>query len=212
MLEEFRPDRIPKSIESSRLLLRQLQLADAEEYDACLRASFEGHLEPWWPRRPEEGSASERRRAMREQIFTALDKWEWDQDYRLTIRLKTSGEIIGQLGLTQVNRGVSQSSAMGYWIAKPHLRKGFATEAVLLGLRFGFEFVRLHRISLWIVPENVASIGVAKKLGLRFEGTAERALFLGGAWRDTDIYAITAEEWDARKNELLALMSSLEIK
>jgi ribosomal-protein-alanine N-acetyltransferase len=208
VLEEFRPGRIPKSIESSRLILKQLQVSDADEYDACLRNSFSGHLEPWWPRAPEEGTSGERRRAMRDQIFAALDKWESDQDYRLAIRLKADGTIIGQLGLTQVVRGVSQCSAMGYWIAKDHLRRGYATEAVVLGFQFGFECLALHRITLWIAPDNIASVGVARKLGLRFEGLAERALFLAGAWRDTDIYAITSEEWSERKSELIHLVES----
>lgn len=203
MLEDFRPVRIPKSIETSRLQLRQVQMIDAEEYDACLRHSFEGHLDEWWPRVPP--PPSEARRAMREEIFAALDKWEADQDYRLMIRLRTTGAIIGQLGLTQVIRGVSHSSAMGYWISKDHLRQGYATEAVIAGLQFGFESVLLHRITLWIVPENQASLGVAKKLGLRFEGTALRSLFLAGAWKDTHVFAITSEEWTERKPELLAL-------
>jgi ribosomal-protein-alanine N-acetyltransferase len=145
---------------------------------------------------------------MREQIFAALDKWDADEDYRLVIRLKASGAIIGQLGLTQITRGVSQSSAMGYWIAKDRVRKGYATEAVVAGLAFGFEHVRVHRITLWIMPDNTASIGLARKLGLRFEGRAERALFLANDWRDTDIFAITAEEWSQRKEEMLALVSA----
>lgn len=205
MLEEFRPGRIPKSIETSRLVLSQLNVQDAEGYDACLRASFTEHLAPWWPREPEQGTSSERRHAIREQIFMALDKWDADEDYRLVIRLKLTGEIIGQLGLTQVTRGVSQTTAMGYWIAREHLRQGYATEAVVAGLGFGFEALRVHRITLWIMPENVASIGLAKKLGLRFEGRADRALFLSGAWRDTDIFAITSEEWAARKDALQAI-------
>jgi ribosomal-protein-alanine N-acetyltransferase len=146
---------------------------------------------------------------MREQIFAAMDKWEAGDDYRLSIRLAETNEIIGQLGLTQVTRGVSQNSAMGYWIAKGHLRKGFATEAVILGLQFGFESLRLHRVALWIMPENVASLGVARKLGLRFEGIAERALFLGGGWRDTEIYAITREEWDARRDDFAKLLRAV---
>lgn len=191
---------------TSRLDLRQVRMTDAEEYDACLRKSFEGHLEPWWPREP--APISEARRAMRDELFAAIDKWEADLDYRLMIRLRSTGEIIGQLGLTQVQRGVSQTSAMGYWISKDHLRQGYATEAVIAGLAFGFESVLLHRITLWIVPENAGSIGVAKKLGLRFEGTAVRSLFLAGAWKDTHIFAMTSEEWTERKPELLALVEA----
>jgi ribosomal-protein-alanine N-acetyltransferase len=38
-------------------------------------------------------------------------------------------------------------------------------------------------------------------LGIREEGVALRFLEINGAWEDHIRYAITAEEWDARRNE-----------
>ena len=45
---------------------------------------------------------------------------------------------------------------------------------------------------------------MVEKLGLRFEGVAERYLEIDGAWEDHARYAITAEEWNDRAPELVA--------
>jgi ribosomal-protein-alanine N-acetyltransferase len=41
-------------------------------------------------------------------------------------------------------------------------------------------------------------------LGIREEGIAERYLEINGTWEDHMRYAITAEEWQARRNEFTA--------
>ena len=67
-----------------------------------------------------------------------------------------------------------------------------------------FEELRLHRIQVAIIPRNVASRRVVEKLRLRNEGVAERYLEINGVWEDHVRYAITAEEWEERGEELLA--------
>ncbi len=210
-LEAFRaPERIPKSIGSERLILRQYRTQDAEEFATLFANSFEGHLEPWSPPVVLEQTDSGARRAAREHLLAAIDFWEDGRDYRFFITSRETGEILGQIGLTQMIRGVSQSCFIGYWIGKQYVNHGYATEAVVLAMEFAFECLKLHRISLWIAPGNVASIRVAQKLGLRFEGTAKSALFLGGEWKDTDIFAMTLEEWLVRKQELRERLIPIE--
>jgi [ribosomal protein S5]-alanine N-acetyltransferase len=43
-----------------------------------------------------------------------------------------------------------------------------------------------------------------EKLALREEGVAERYLEIDGVWEDHVRYAITAEEWDERREQLEA--------
>jgi ribosomal-protein-alanine N-acetyltransferase len=76
-------------------------------------------------------------------------------------------------------------------------------EAVVTMLQYAFESLRLHRIEINIIPRNAASRRVVEKLGLRFEGIAERYLEIDGAWEDHARYAITAEEWNDRAPELV---------
>jgi ribosomal-protein-alanine N-acetyltransferase len=54
--------------------------------------------------------------------------------------------------------------------------------------------IGLHRVEIDIRPENLPSLRVVEKLGLRQEGLKERFIHIDGAWRDHKIFAITAEE------------------
>jgi [ribosomal protein S5]-alanine N-acetyltransferase len=206
MLEEFLPpERVPKSIGSARLLLRQYRTSDAESFAELLALSYKDHLAPWSPPGMEaEAAPTGGRRAAREHIFVALDKWEDGSDYRFFITLRESKEIVGQIGLTQIIRGVSQSCFIGYWIGLPYINRGYATEAVVLAMEFAFDVLKLHRISLWIATGNEVSLKIPARLGLRFEGTAIRGLFLGSQWHDTHIFAMTSEEWTERREALKA--------
>jgi len=71
-------------------------------------------------------------------------------------------------------------------------------------LRFAFESLGLHRVEISIIPRNAASRRVVEKLGLRVEGLAERYLEIDGVWEDHIRFAVTTEEWQQRRAELLA--------
>ena len=207
MLEDYKPiDSLPSRIESERLLLRAFEIQDAEEYYRLEQHSIDGHLAPYSPIKPPPPNDAEGIRTMRDQIRTTEEKWEDGLDYRFVIIQKKSGTIIGQIGITNIIHNVAQSAFIGYWIGKDYLNQGYATEALVVALHYAFEFLKLHRISLWIVPDNVASLRMAEKLKLRFEGKALKALHLGGEWKDTNIYAITSDEWNERKEELYAFL------
>jgi ribosomal-protein-alanine N-acetyltransferase len=69
--------------------------------------------------------------------------------------------------------------------------------------RFAFEDVGLHRLQVSIIPRNRPSRRVVEKLGLRAEGIAVRYLCINGVWEDHMRFAITAEEWEERREELM---------
>ena len=74
----------------------------------------------------------------------------------------------------------------------------------MLVLQFAFEQMMLHRIQISIIPRNQASRRVAEKLELRNEGVAERYLEINGVWEDHVRYAITSEDWEQRREQLLS--------
>jgi len=57
------------------------------------------------------------------------------------------------------------------------------------------EVAGLHRVQAGVMPRNVRSIRVIEKLGMRFEGLAERYLLINGVWEDHQLYAVTVDEW-----------------
>jgi ribosomal-protein-alanine N-acetyltransferase len=80
---------------------------------------------------------------------------------------------------------------------------GYVPEAVVMTLHFAFEAINLHRVEISIIPRNRASLRVVEKLGLRMEGVAERFLEIDGEWEDHARFAMTSEDWQARRRDLL---------
>ena len=114
------------------------------------------------------------------------------------------GRFVGEVTLSSIQRGPLQSAYVGYWIDQAVAGQGLMPEAVVTLLQYAFESLHLHRIEINIIPRNVASLRVVEKLGVRYEGIAERYLEIDGAWEDHARYAITAEEWGDRAPELVA--------
>lgn len=112
------------------------------------------------------------------------------------------GRFCGEINLNSIQRGPFQNAYVGYWIDEALAGRGLMPEAVVVLARFAFEELGLHRLQVAIIPRNAASRRVPEKLGLREEGTALRYLEINGVWEDHVRYAITAEEWDERREEL----------
>ena len=102
--------------------------------------------------------------------------------------------LVGQVTVTGITWGSARWGQVGYWIDRDLAGQGVIPVAVALAVDHCFSAVGLHRIEIAIRPENVASRRVVEKLGLRREGEAPRYLHINGAWRDHEIFAITAEE------------------
>jgi len=65
-------------------------------------------------------------------------------------------------------------------------------EGVALVLRYAFAELRLHRLDAQIQPGNHASLKLIRRLGFRFEGVSPDLLFIDGAWRDHERWALTS--------------------
>jgi ribosomal-protein-alanine N-acetyltransferase len=117
--------------------------------------------------------------------------------------LFVGGDFAGEINLNSIQRGPFQNAYVGYWIDELHAGQGYMSEAVVLVGRFAFEDLHLHRLQIAIIPRNRNSRRVVEKLAMRDEGIAERYLEINGVWEDHVRYAITVEEWEARRDELL---------
>ncbi len=112
------------------------------------------------------------------------------------------GRFAGEMNLSAINRGAHQSGYIGYWIDHRLAGNGYAPEALVGLLEFGFDELDLHRLQISIIPRNAASRRVVEKLEIRSEGVAERYLQINGVWEDHIRFAITSEEWALRGPKL----------
>jgi [ribosomal protein S5]-alanine N-acetyltransferase len=109
----------------------------------------------------------------------------------------------GEINLSGVQRGPFQSGSIGYWMDEACAGRGYVPEAAVVVFRHAFEDLSLHRVQVDIIPRNGPSRRVMEKLAIREEGIAHGYLEINGVWEDHVRYAITAEEWCERSDDLV---------
>jgi ribosomal-protein-alanine N-acetyltransferase len=82
-------------------------------------------------------------------------------------RLDT-GEFIGFVGLagTNFDEHFTPAVEVGWRLARPHWHQGFATEAALAAVAFGFETLQLDEIVSFTAVTNDASRRVMERIGM----------------------------------------------
>ncbi len=83
------------------------------------------------------------------------------------VELKESGEPIGICGL--IKRDALQDVDVGFSFLEQYWSRGFAFEAAAATLEYGWRVAKLPRIVAITTPQNVSSIRLLEKLGLRYE-------------------------------------------
>ena len=168
-------------IESKRLILREIELSDANdmfEY-ACL--PLFGPTAGWQPHR----SLSDTQTVIK--LFR--DKKKYGQLGTFAIILKEENKMIGTLELHTYVRGFK--AELGYSINPKYQNKGYATEAAIEALKWGFNDLGLHRIECTSYVDNVPSQKVCEKLKIPFEGIRKKGYQLyDGSLHDLKCYAI----------------------
>ena len=169
------------------VLLRPLGLADESDYFALRRANAEW-LAPWdatspVPRTPRTFS-------------DVLDSQEAEAraGRALPMAVEVGGRLIGQVNVSNIVEGSFRSFNVGYWIAHEAAGRWITPTAVAMLGDHCFGALGLHRMEINIRPENLASLAVVRKLGLRDEGMRERYLHIDGEWRDHRSFAVTTED------------------
>lgn len=69
----------------------------------------------------------------------------------------------------------------------------------MLLVGFGFEQLGLHRIWATCSTENAGSARVLEKLGMRPEAHFKEDVNIRGRWRDSYLYAVLANDWEAAR-------------
>lgn len=183
-------------------MLRPLAPGDFAAWSE-VRLRNEAWLVPWEPQRSTTLPDPTRDRSAFEARCSARDR-ERAADHAYPFGLFIDQQFAGEVNLNNVTRGALQSGTIGYWIDQARAGHSYTSEAVAVVTKFAFDELQLHRLEICIVPRNANSRRVVEKLRLRNEGVAERYLEINGTWEDHVRYAITAEEWAVRSDELTA--------
>lgn len=179
---------VPPVIRGRRVVLRAPQLSDYGPW-AELRAESRAHLQPWepaWPRDDLTKSGFKRRVRHHQREARA------DLGYAYLVLDGEDGRIVGGIALTNVQRGVTQSASVGYWLGRSETGQGFMTEALGALVSVSFRDLHLHRLEAATQPQNTASVRVLERNGFVREGYARGYLKINGEWRDHLLYGLVA--------------------
>lgn len=132
-----------------------------------------------------------------------LEKCEEDwaveptMNYEFAVVLKETGTAIGCCWLhLEVNRRCGE---LGWVLHSDYWGQGIMSEVAGVLLRFGFEDLKLHRLSAYCFADNQGSYKIMEKYKMRREGHYIKSDLLrfteGETWVDIYQYAILDEEY-----------------
>ncbi|OIP77840.1 MAG: GNAT family N-acetyltransferase [Oscillatoriales cyanobacterium CG2_30_44_21] len=171
------------TLNTPRLTLRKLAIADAEEIFAYARDPQLTTYTLWEPHR----SIDDTYDYLNNNVF---ELYRSGQGMDWGIILKENGKLIGTCGLYA--KPIHQRAELGYALSRDYWGQGLMTEAVKAAIAFGFHVMRSQRIQGCCAAENIGSARVLEKSGMQFEGVLRNYIVKKDQPWDVKMYAITA--------------------
>ena len=151
-------------LETDRLLLRPLELSDAE---AMFAMDNNPNVHKYLWQNPTQD--------IDESIkIIEYVRRQYDENNigRFATILKGTGEFIGWTGIKFINDHVENGNTnfydYGYRLDEKFWNKGFATEASIAWLNYGFNQMKIDKMNAYTHSENGASNHILEKVGMQF--------------------------------------------
>src|SRR5689334_8088472 len=168
------------TLETDRLLLRQLAAADAQ--DCFLFLSDEENIRYYDPapmtqlEQAEESIERHRRR------FAQHEALRWG------ITLKGENRVMGNGGYAW--DADNHLAVLSYILAKHYWNKGIMTEVLIAMIQFGYDNLSLHRIEAQVASTNLDYARLLEKLGFQEEGHLRDRQYVDNRFVDERMYAL----------------------
>ncbi|MCH2549161.1 MAG: GNAT family N-acetyltransferase [Alphaproteobacteria bacterium] len=178
-------------LNGQRVFLRPPKESDWRAY-VEVRSISRDFLEPWEPTWPPDALSYE---AFSRYLSRHSSEWRDHSGSSFFIFRNDDETLLGGISLSNLRRGVSQCGTLGYWIGKPHSRKGYMTEALNLINCFCFDDLQLHRVEAACLPHNQASKRLLVRSGFNQDGYAQKYMKINGKWHDHLLFSLLGEDY-----------------
>jgi len=177
-------------IQTERLILSPLVGDDAAELFGYRSDPEVCRYQTWAP-----GSLDDAQRFIENLQSTPFDTpGTW---FQFGIRLRAPRRRGGDIGVHFLP-DESYQAEIGFTLAPGHRGHGLGTEAVNGLLNHLFVSHRKHRVFASVDPNNLRSIKLLKRVGMRQEAHFRESLWFKGKWVDDVVFAILESEWKTR--------------
>ncbi|CAM5634444.1 GNAT family N-acetyltransferase [Streptomyces purpurascens] len=143
--------------------------------------------QPWGPNTPDE---------TREFVAGAVAAWSESPQRRFPYVARLGREVVG-MGELRVRSAPRRQGEISYIVHPRVWGRGIGTQIGRLLLAHAFGELRLHRVHATCDPRNLGSARVLAKLGMTREGRLRHTLLLRDGWRDSLVFGVLEDEWDA---------------
>ncbi|MBN2848674.1 MAG: GNAT family N-acetyltransferase [Coriobacteriia bacterium] len=124
--------------------------------------------------------------------------WDAGTAYRFEIHVAEDGRPIGICGLDTVDR-LHRWAEVGIVIGSlPDQNRGYGRDALVTLLRFAFDTLGLHRVSIKANAENERAVHLYASLGFTEVGRERDVVFMRGHFRDHICFDMLEDEFRAR--------------
>lgn len=177
----------PVKLESNRLILRPIMVGDENDLMEIYSDSETAKYDDWEPWNSIDEATK--------MINNSIKYYNSKDILRLGIIRKETGKLVGCCALCDFDNW-NEKCMVFFQVNRSEWNNGFATEAVEMIVKFGFETIRLNRIEAFVTPGNIASESVLKKNGFLNEGMMRQMEFYKGEFWDGIIMGIIKDDYE----------------
>lgn len=174
-------------LETDRLYLRPMEIADAQEAYANWCADTEVTRFLRWPAH---GSLADTKAVLKRWV----DSYQDPAFYQWGIEIREMGQLIGTISVVDRDE-TTGTLQIGYCIGTPWWHQGYTSEAFQRVIQFLFDQVGALRIECQHDPNNPHSGRVMAKCGLQYEGTLRQRDWSNQGIVDACMYSLLREEY-----------------
>ncbi len=179
------------TIETERLILRQLRIEDADDLVDGLNNL---NITKWMSHTPYPYT--------KEDALDYINKTIDNNLYNFAIVLKENNKVIGATQLRNID--LEQGTAHGgIWINEKYHGHGYGTEAWGARIKYAFEVLGLRRLENGFFDGNESSWKMQQRFGYKLEGTKRQRYkcLSTGKIVDEHITGLLKEEWIQYENK-----------
>jgi RimJ/RimL family protein N-acetyltransferase len=111
------------------------------------------------------------------------------------INLTEKNHHIGNCGLFNIDCR-SRRGQIWIYLDKKYTGQGLGKEVINLILEYGFHYLNLNRIYLYVVSTNERAKKFYERCGFQYEGTSRQHIYLKNRYVDAIWFGILKEEFD----------------